>query len=64
MNDTIVLDVNENRWYRPQINGTPPRARYAHSAVIAGSRVIIFGGKGPQGAHYRDLHALDPVSMT
>ena len=30
---------------------------------MAGSRIIIFGGKGKKGA-LRDLHALDPVTMT
>jgi N-acetylneuraminic acid mutarotase len=31
---------------------------------LAGSRIIIFGGKGGKIDVFRDLHALDPVSMT
>lgn len=64
LNDTVVLDVNENRWYRPRINGTPPISRYGHTAVLAGSRVVLFGGRGQGSVHFRDLHALDPVTMT
>lgn len=64
LNDTHVLDVNSSRWIKPKISGTPPGARYGHTAVLAGSRIIIFGGKGPNKTVYRDLHALDPVTMT
>ena len=31
---------------KPKISGTPPGPRYSHSAILAGSRIIIFGGKG------------------
>lgn len=64
LNDTHVLDLNASRWIKPKISGTAPKARYGHSAVLAGSRIIIFGGKGYKSTVYRDLHALDPVSMT
>lgn len=49
---------------KPKISGTPPGARYNHSAVLAGSRIVIFGGKGEKKTVFRDLHALDPVTMT
>jgi len=64
LNDTYVLDVNANKWIKPKISGTPPTPRYFHSAVLAGSRIIIFGGKGEKQAVFRDLHALDPATMT
>jgi len=64
LNDTHVLDVNSSRWIKPKISGTPPAPRYGHTAVLAGSRIIIFGGKGSKGHVFRDLHALDPVTMT
>jgi host cell factor len=38
--------LNSSRWIKPKILGTPPQPRYGHSALLAGSRVIIFGGKG------------------
>ena len=46
------------------MNGTPPSARYGHSAILAGPRMIIFGGKGPGDKCYKDIHALDPVALT
>jgi len=64
LNDTFVLDVNANRWIKPKISGTPPAQRYFHSSILAGSRMIIFGGKGEKGMVFRDLHALDPSTMT
>ena len=63
LNDTHVLDVNSSRWIKPRISGTPPPPRYGHSAVLAGARIIIFGGKGKKSV-FRDLHALDPLTMT
>lgn len=64
LNDTHVLDLNSSRWIKPKIQGTPPPPRYAHTAVLAGQRIIIFGGKGGKNKALRDLHALDPVTMT
>lgn len=64
LNDTHVLDLNSSRWIKPKIQGTPPQARYGHTAILAGSRIIIFGGKGGKNHAFRDLHALDPVTMT
>ena len=63
LNDTHVLDVNSSRWIKPKISGTPPPPRYGHSSVLAGARIIIFGGKGNKTV-FRDLHALDPLTMT
>lgn len=64
LNDTVVLDVNANVWTRPRISGTSPAARYGHTAVLAGARMVIFGGRGDGGVYFRDLHALDPNTMT
>ena len=63
LNDTHVLDVNSSRWFKPKISGTPPLGRYGHTAILAGARIIIFGGKG-QKQVFRYLHALDPITMT
>ena len=57
------MDVNANRWFKAKVQGTPPAPRYAHSAVLAGQRIIIFGGKGEK-CVFRDLHALDPLTLT
>ncbi|CAD8066861.1 unnamed protein product [Paramecium sonneborni] len=63
LNDTYQMDVNANRWFKAKVQGTPPAPRYAHSAVLAGQRIIIFGGKGEK-CVFRDLHALDPLTLT
>ena len=64
LNDTHVLDLNSSRWIKPRIQGTPPPSRFGHTAVLAGQRVIVFGGKGNKNKIFKDLHALDPVTMT
>jgi len=46
LNDTYILDIDQNKWIKPHTQGTPPAPRYAHSSVLAGQRIIIFGGKG------------------
>jgi len=63
LNDTNILDIDENTWSTPRCRGTAPEPRYGHSAALVGSRVVYFGGKG-KGTHFRDLHALDTSSMT
>ena len=42
-------------------SGEIPPERYGHSAQIIGSRMFIFGGKGPNGAMYKDVYFLDLV---
>ena len=46
LNDTYLLDIDNNKWLRPHTSGIPPSPRYAHSATLAGQRIIFFGGKG------------------
>lgn len=64
LNDTHVLDLNSSRWIKPKVQGTPPEPRFGHTALLAGSRIIIFGGKGAKNQAFKDLNALDPVTMT
>ena len=63
LNDTHVLDIDENSWAVPRCRGTAPQPRYGHSAALVGGRVVYFGGKGKEGC-FRDLHALDTSSHT
>jgi hypothetical protein len=55
-----ILDIDNNKWIRPHYTGIPPAPRYYHTAVLAGHKIFIFGGKGPKDVVYKDLHALDP----
>jgi len=63
LNDTFILDIDENTWSEPRCRGTAPEPRYGHSAALVGNRVVYFGGKG-KSSHFRDLHALDAGSLT
>jgi len=63
LNDTHILDIDENMWTQPRCRGTAPESRYGHSAALVGTRIVYFGGKG-KAKHFRDLHALDATSLT
>jgi len=63
LNDSHVLDIDENVWTQPRCRGTAPEPRYGHSAALVGTRIVYFGGAG-KGKHFRDLHALDAASLT
>ena len=64
LNYVFVLDVDENTWTQAFTRGTPPQARYGHSASLVGSRIVYFGGRGGGNKHFRDLHALDVATLT
>jgi N-acetylneuraminic acid mutarotase len=62
---------NDIWWYDPALNTwsekTPinlPSARYGHSMVWDGSRMIMFGGYGTSPTYKNDLWWYDPVSNT
>jgi len=63
LNDSHILDIDENLWTQPRCRGTCPEARYGHSGVLVGTRIVYFGGKGKT-KHFRDLHALDAATLT
>ena len=48
---------------KPNTSGIAPDPRYGHSAVLAGPRIIFFGGRGKNNKVYKDIYALDPSTM-
>uniref|UniRef100_A0A4W5QIA0 Kelch domain containing 3 n=1 Tax=Hucho hucho TaxID=62062 RepID=A0A4W5QIA0_9TELE len=60
-NVLYAFDINNHRWFTPNISGTVPGARDGHSACILGKAMYIFGG-------YEQLlvlvHQLYDVIMT
>ena len=64
LNDTWVLDSPTLTWQQVLPHGTPPDKRYGASCQIVGSRMFVFGGRGPNGQLYRDMFFLDLVEWT
>ncbi|KAI9298051.1 galactose oxidase [Neoconidiobolus thromboides FSU 785] len=61
-NDVYVFDTDTMYWSRPQIAGTPPSPRRAHSATLVDkTKVFVFGG-GNGSNYYNDLHILDTAT--
>ena len=61
LDETWLLDVEKLAWFKMKCSGLIPGPRYGHSAHIFGSRMFIFGGKGPDGIAYKDVFFLDLV---
>jgi host cell factor len=61
LDETWLLDVEKFIWNKVNCTGEIPPPRYGHSAHILGSRLFIFGGKGPKDVVYKDVYFLDLV---
>lgn len=61
LNETWILDTNKLNWHKVNCTGDLPGPRYGHSAHIIGTRMFIFGGKGPKDVVYKDVYFLDLV---
>ncbi len=61
LNETWLLDVEKLVWHQVSCSGDLPGPRYGHSAHVLGSRMFVFGGKGPGETVYKDVYFLDLV---
>ena len=61
LNETWLLDVEKLVWHKITCSGEIPGPRYGHSAHILGSRMFLFGGKGPNSIVYKDVYFLDLI---
>ena len=59
--ETWLLDTEKLKWHQMPCSGLIPSPRYGHTAHILGSRMFIFGGKGPNGMLYNDIFFLDLI---
>ena len=59
LNDVHVLDWETSTWHDVRCAGDIPPARYAHSAVLVGRRMFVFGGRGDNGTLFKDMYLLD-----
>jgi hypothetical protein len=61
LDETWLFDVDKLTWHKMTCTGQLPGPRYGHSAHIFGSRMFVFGGKGPGDTVYKDLYFLDLI---
>lgn len=59
-----MLEIDSLLWHKIRCTGEIPAPRYGHSSHLLGSRLFIFGGRGPKGAIYKDTFYLDLESWT
>jgi len=73
-NDVMQLDTDTMVWTRPRVNGDSPSGRYGHtSAIIQGSKLVVYGGWGKSGCqspeatsnpNVHSVHVFDLADMT
>lgn len=61
LDETWLLDTEKLAWHKMPCSGQIPSPRYGHTAHLIGSRMFIFGGKGPNDVYYKDVYFLDLV---
>mmetsp|Transcript_7680 Transcript_7680/g.8384 ORF Transcript_7680/g.8384 Transcript_7680/m.8384 type:complete len:356 (-) Transcript_7680:842-1909(-) len=61
LNDIWLLDNEKLIWHKIPCTGEVPGPRYGHSCHLLGSRMFIFGGKGPRDVVYKDVYFLDLI---
>lgn len=61
VDETWLLDTERLVWHQIKCSGEIPGKRYGHTAHLMGSRMYIFGGKGPGNEYYKDIYFLDLV---
>lgn len=61
-NQFVRYDPEENVWEWPETTGKKPFPRAAHTAVICGNDVFVFGGRN-NGVRLNDLYHLDMLTF-
>ena len=56
-------DERTSLWTQPNIKGSSPKPRSAHTISVVGSRIFVFGGHRDR-EKFNDVHVLDTENMT
>ena len=59
-----VYDYNGNVWETPVINGKQPERRYAHSCVLFGDKIYMYGGVIENSTVTNEIWAFDISAKT
>lgn len=54
-----VYDYNGNVWETPHVEGRVPLHRYAHSCVLFGDKIFMYGGVLPNSMVTNEIWAFD-----
>jgi N-acetylneuraminic acid mutarotase len=58
-----ILDLDTMTWISPQVSGTIPMARNAHTMTVLGKKLYLFGGHSGN-KHLKDLHVFDTETLS
>jgi N-acetylneuraminic acid mutarotase len=58
--------ADKRRWSTPHVKGTPPTARYGHSAAVVGEQIFIMGGHQDNDSKRltNDVYVLDVGTLS
>jgi N-acetylneuraminic acid mutarotase len=59
LNDFYVFDFEQKKWNLVAATGTPPSARYGHSATLHGDGMYVFGGIDSSKNALSDFHVFN-----
>ena len=60
MTDMLMFDFETGLWFDAYCSGDAPCARSGHSAcIVAGDKMVVFGGLNNDGKYMNDVHVLD-----
>lgn len=57
--DLWIFHVESLAWERKMTTGDRPHPRWCHSAILLGSKLFIFGGRGANKRLFNDIYVLD-----
>jgi len=47
------------KWEKPMVSGVPPPPMEAHSTILLGTRMLVFGGWNRRGDSFKELFFFD-----
>ena len=62
-NALYAFDVDTHGWFKPEVSGSVPLARYGHSACLSGKVMYVFGGHTQLTGSTNDIYKLDTAAM-
>lgn len=57
--DMWLFHVDSLAWEKRMTTGDKPSPRWSHSAILMGSKLYIFGGRGPNKRLFNDIYVFD-----
>jgi N-acetylneuraminic acid mutarotase len=58
-NDVYIFTFRDSRWQRVNTQGSLPKVRAGHSAIMQNGSMVVFGGRDEDGDRLNDIWSLN-----